>query len=169
MPMVTTMMRFGFAALTLGAWLGMSSVAPVRGDDYCNTCNDCNSCQKRHCWSGLFSKCDGCGRRWCCGHKHSCHSCNGGSCCDGRYHPPGLVPTGPHLLGMEGGGGFVGAGDPYFAGRRYYRWHPETPYTQTSGHLTGGQYPMIYWPTDTTQEGFYHQHVPRWRPLWAAY
>jgi hypothetical protein len=165
--MFTSIMRFGFAALTLGAWLGMGVAAPVQADDYCESCD---SCAKRHPWSGLFSRCDMCGQRWCTCHKHSWHSCNGRADCGRRYHPRGLVPTGPHMLSMDGSAGtFAQPGDPELTGRRYYRWLPESPYTTTSGHLHGGQYPMIYWPTDTTQQGFYHQHVPRWRPLWAAY
>lgn len=165
--MVTTIMRFGIAALTLGAWLGMSNVAQVQADDYCY---DCNACQKRHCWSGLFSRCGMCGHRWCTCHKHSCHSCNGHCGYDRRYNLPGSVATGPFIMGANGqAGGVEQVGDSYSAGRRYYRWYPETPFTQTGGRLQGGQYPVIYWPTDTTQLGVYHQHVPHWRPLWAAY
>ncbi|MCA9080294.1 MAG: hypothetical protein KDA58_07020 [Planctomycetaceae bacterium] len=50
----------------------------------------------------------------------------------------------------------------------YQQWYPQqwnaqqVAYQQQSGY---GQAPQtVYWPTDTTQLGYYYQQVPQWRP-----
>lgn len=50
-------------------------------------------------------------------------------------------------------------------GVQYTSFYPHT-WAGMEGPATGvvPQYPMVYMPTDTTQLGFYYQHVPFWQP-----
>lgn len=50
-------------------------------------------------------------------------------------------------------------------GVQYTSFYPHT-WAGMEGPATGEVpvYPMAYMPTDTTQLGFYHQHVPFWQP-----
>lgn len=49
-------------------------------------------------------------------------------------------------------------------GVQYNSYYPAA-WHGTEGALAGGvTYPMVYQPTDTTQLGFYYQHVPFWQP-----
>ncbi|MDP1797770.1 MAG: hypothetical protein Q8K78_09825 [Planctomycetaceae bacterium] len=50
-------------------------------------------------------------------------------------------------------------------GVQYTNFYPHT-WAGTEGPAVGEvpQYPMAYMPTDTTQLGFYSQHVPFWQP-----
>ncbi len=53
----------------------------------------------------------------------------------------------------------------YRRGVQYNSYYPSAWYGTPGGGLTGGQaYPMVYQPTDTTQLGYYYQHVPFWMP-----
>lgn len=45
----------------------------------------------------------------------------------------------------------------------YNTWYPNQWYGLPGSGLAGG-YPMVYQPTDTTQLGYYYQHVPFWTP-----
>ncbi len=48
----------------------------------------------------------------------------------------------------------------------YDRYQPTTPYTMRgTADASGPQPPMVYWPTDTTQKGFYGRRVPTWQPM----
>lgn len=50
-------------------------------------------------------------------------------------------------------------------GVQYMHYYPQT-WAGMEGPAVGEvpQYPMVYMPTDTTQLGFYYQHVPFWQP-----
>lgn len=45
----------------------------------------------------------------------------------------------------------------------YYRYHASAFYG--AGLKYAAAYPTVYTPTDTTQLGYYYQHVPHWRPM----
>ncbi len=48
---------------------------------------------------------------------------------------------------------------------QYNQYFPNAWYgTPNGGIAPGVAYPQIYQPTDTTQLGFYYQHVPFWQP-----
>ena len=48
---------------------------------------------------------------------------------------------------------------------QYQRYWPSKPYGQSGSTVRGGsRYPSVYMPSDTTQLGYYYQHVPTWRP-----
>jgi len=46
----------------------------------------------------------------------------------------------------------------------YRNYWPNKFYGQPGAFAGGHRYPMVYQPTDTTQLGFYYQHVPQWLP-----
>ena len=81
------------------------------------------------------------------GHCRS-HGCFQESYCkkspDYGYSPPAKYPL--HRRGVE-----------------YNTYFPNQWYGLPGGGLAGG-YPMVYQATDTTQLGFYYQHVPFWQP-----
>lgn len=52
----------------------------------------------------------------------------------------------------------------YRQGVQYNSYFPNGWYGTPNGGITGPVYPMIYQPTDTTQLGYYYQHVPFWQP-----
>ena len=53
----------------------------------------------------------------------------------------------------------------YRRGVQYNQYYPSAWYGTAGGGLAPGQtYPMVYMPTDTTQLGYYYQHVPFWMP-----
>ena len=82
------------------------------------------------------------------GHCRSGHGCFQESYCkkspDYGYSPPAKYPL--HRRGVE-----------------YNTYFPNQWYGLPGGGLAGG-YPMVYQATDTTQLGFYYQHVPYWQP-----
>ncbi len=50
-------------------------------------------------------------------------------------------------------------------GVQYQHFYPSAwAGTETAAAADVPRYPMAYMPTDTTQLGFYHQHVPFWQP-----
>lgn len=49
-------------------------------------------------------------------------------------------------------------------GVQYNSLFPNQWYGTPGGGYGGESYPMVYQPTDTTQLGFYYQHVPSWQP-----
>ncbi len=52
----------------------------------------------------------------------------------------------------------------YRAGVAYNKMWPDQWTGQTANRATNYQYPTVYMPTDTTQLGYYYQHVPYWQP-----
>ena len=85
-------------------------------------------------------------------HGRGCHGCLGGGMfrehmChhspDHGYSPPAKYPL--HRRGVE-----------------YTNYYPQHWYGTGPG--LPSQAPMVYAPTDTTQLGFYYQHVPFWQP-----
>lgn len=52
----------------------------------------------------------------------------------------------------------------YRQGVQYNQYFPAGWYGTANGGITGPVYPTIYQPTDTTQLGYYYQHVPFWQP-----
>lgn len=107
------------------------------------------NCPNGDCYQGGGG---GWGRGWGGG---SCHSgnCMGGGlfghgCCHGSASGNAWVRP-PAVWGLSR------TPNTY----RYY-WN-----SQLAGvpSVSGGPYPMVYQPTDTTQMGFYYQSVPRWQ------
>jgi hypothetical protein len=50
----------------------------------------------------------------------------------------------------------------------YDRWYPQQWYSFNNGQAVPrhpANPPTVYWPTDTTQLGFYYKHVPYWQPV----
>jgi hypothetical protein len=80
-----------------------------------------------------------------CRHKHWFreHYCKHSP--DHGYASPGKIPI-------------------YRQGVQYNSYFPVGWYGTANGNMTGPVYPTIYQPTDTTQLGFYYQHVPFWQP-----
>lgn len=92
-------------------------------------------CPKGHCWHGHCCH----HKHWCCEH-YGCHSPDYG------FSVPEKNPI-------------------YRRGVQYNRYFPAGWYGTPGGGITPGViYPTIYQPTDTTQLGFYYQHVPFWMP-----
>lgn len=96
------------------------------------------------------------------------------------YGNSGNCPTGdcPHCYGHHGHGCFqetyckkspdYGYSPPakyplHRRGVQYQTYFPNQWYGLPGGGLAGG-YPMVYQATDTTQLGYYYQHVPFWQP-----
>ncbi|HWL09804.1 MAG TPA: hypothetical protein VNQ76_15460 [Planctomicrobium sp.] len=79
-------------------------------------------------------------------------------------------PQGRHA-GHGGHGHYVRTFSPpvkrpiYRTGVAYYKMWPNS-WTGNEGAypVTNHQYPTVYMPTDTTQLGYYYQHVPYWQP-----
>lgn len=85
-----------------------------------------------------------------CDHCQAGHGCNlfRETYCknspDHGYSPPAKYPL--HRRGVQ-----------------YNAYFPNQWYG-LPGSGVGGSYPMVYQPTDTTQLGFYYQHVRSWQP-----
>jgi hypothetical protein len=90
------------------------------------------------CPPGNCPTCD-CYRGHGCFQEHYCKKSP-----DYGYSPPAKYPL--HRRGVE-----------------YNTYFPNQWYGLPGGGLAGG-YPMVYQATDTTQLGFYYQHVPYWQP-----
>lgn len=168
-------MKHGRIAMVIGVML-MSGGVVVRADDDCNDNNCQQGCWDRFkCWC-KGDDCDGCRR-----HCHGCKGCcKCGNCCgyvqlgqysdirDTRlysaqgYDVPVAVPLAPIVKHTYHYGWGVPSSRLVRVGAQYNKWYPDQPFTQTGGRLPGGVYPVIYQPTDTTQLGAYHMHVPRW-------
>ena len=107
-----------------------------------------SSCQNGNCQNGYSQggyvygsgQCDTCqGGRGCLLGEYYCkHSPDYG------YSPPAKYPL--HRRGVE-----------------YTNYYPANWYG-AGGPAIQSQAPMVYAPTDTTQMGFYYQHVPFWQP-----
>lgn len=80
------------------------------------------------------------------------------------YNVPVAVPLPPVVRSTYNYGWGVPSSRLIRVGARYTQNQPEVPFTQSGGRLPGGQYPMVYQPTDTTQTGFYYVNTPRWMP-----
>lgn len=148
-------------------------------------CHSGNHCHGGWGHGGLGNGCWGHGG-WCnhCGCWHGCNGCSacgclGGPCIvavnpgysdprDGQlysaqgFNVPVAVPLAPVVKQQYNYGWGVPSSRITRVGAQYSKWHPDTLYSQTGGQLVGGQYQTIYQPTDTTQQGFYYVHVPRW-------
>lgn len=178
------------AALVVGLILVSGASIPVQGQDW-NNCDNCQECPpKKKCgllgWcKGCFGKkndpcddpcneCNGCrGLRKCrsCHDNCRCYKAVTPGYCDPRdtqlysaqgFGVPVAVPQAPMVKTYNYGWGIPSS--RLSQSPTYGRWYPDTWYSQNGGNLVGGQYPMVYQPTDTTQLGFYHTHVPRWQP-----
>jgi hypothetical protein len=91
------------------------------------------------------------------------HGCYGH--CHGHCHLKGLFRE--HYCTHSPDHGFsVPEKSPiYRRGVQYNRYYPNSWYGAPGTNISPGVvYPMIYQPTDTTQLGFYYQHVPFWMP-----
>ncbi len=102
---------------------------------------------------------EGCPDGSCYGHGH----CYGH--CHGNCHLKGLFRE--HYCTHSPDHGFsVPEKNPiYRRGVQYNRYYPNSWYGAPGTNISPGVvYPTIYQPTDTTQLGFYYQHVPFWQP-----
>jgi hypothetical protein len=171
MPIQNT--KRGWTALAVGILLMSGAGASARDSDECDVCADQTRWQKICTWcTSDHGKCKRC---------HRCKNhCRGACRCykqldpgyvDSRdtqlyaaqgYNVPIAVPLAPVVKHQYNYGWGVPSTRLTRVGAHYTQWTPETPYSQTGGGLPGGQYPMVYQPTDTTQQGFYYVHVPRW-------
>jgi hypothetical protein len=152
--------------------LSVASLSARAGDE-------CDECQEGTRWDRFCS--------WCtsdhakCKRCHRCKKhCRGACRCrkalnpgyfDPRdtelysaqgYNLPVAVPLAPVVKHQYNYGWGVPSSRLTRVGAHYTQWNPETPYSQTGGGFVGDQYPVIYQPTDTTQQGFYYLHVPKW-------
>lgn len=91
-------------------------------------------CQNGNCRNGNCQSGHGCFGERYCGKNSPDHG----------YSPPAKYPL--HRRGVP-----------------YTNNFPNQWYGLPGSELAGG-YPMVYQPTDTTQLGFYYQHVPYWQP-----
>lgn len=128
------------------------------GDAYCDGCpggiggcphcngGGCPHCFGGHCFGGhcFGGHCMHSKLGQCLACKFREHYCCDGS--DHGYSPPGKTPI-------------------WRRGVQYNQYYPAGWYgTPNGGIAPGVVYPQVYVPTDTTQLGFYYQHVPFWHP-----
>ena len=98
---------------------------------------------------------DGSGAGYCPGQGYPCngHGCFGKGCFAEHYckHSPdyGYSPPAKYPLQRRG--------------VEYQNYYPAQWYGAGGDYLPATA-PMVYSPTDTTQLGFYYQHVPFWQP-----
>lgn len=152
--------------------------------DGCPTCRhghrhghgDCDACRGGHGGRGLAGTgCDNCRGKGCRG------GCLGGGCYkpvvgwyqDPRdsevysavgYNVPVAVPLPPVVKYQYQYGWGLPASRLTRVTNTYQRYYPYEQFTQKGGRIPGGP-PVIYQPTDTTQQGFYSVHAPRWVPV----
>jgi hypothetical protein len=162
--------KLNIACLTLAAGLILlgGPVAVTRAQEVCaeeECCEEGGSGFRDRC-KGLFGR--GCRRRNNCRHWQAVDA----NYCDPRdmqlhsdqgYGVPIAVPLAPTVRHTYHYGWGMPSSRLVRVGARYNQWHPDTLYSQSGGSYGGGQFPMIYQPTDTTQLGAYHVHAPRWR------
>lgn len=167
--------KSAWAALAVGALLLSGVGGSVRADDNCDDCEgsrwqrftnwchggNCHGC--RRCRGGY-----GGGAAYGSGAFNHYHALNGGYC-DQRdtrlysaqgYNVPVAVPLAPVVKHTYNYGWGVPSSRLTRVGAQYNQWYPTTTFSQNGGSLPGS-YP-IYQPTDTTQQGAYYVHVPRW-------
>jgi hypothetical protein len=102
-------------------------------------CPQCRGSGCKHCFGhGCQHGCLGC----CLGNKFQEHYCTNSP--DYGYSIPGKYPI--ERRGVQ-----------------YVNYFPASWYGSGGGGAAVA-YPMVYQPTDTTQLGFYYQHVPFWMP-----
>ncbi|HLJ12521.1 MAG TPA: hypothetical protein VKU82_15105 [Planctomycetaceae bacterium] len=115
--------------------------------------------------------CRGRGCRFCRGNVLGCFLPMDPNYCDFRdtriysaqgYNVPVTIPLAPVVRVFNYGWGVPSV--RYSQAGPYAAWYPDRPFTQTGGNLPGGRYPMVYYPTDTTQLGAYYNYVPTWQP-----
>ncbi len=123
-------------------------------------------CPDGTCQFATYGPCGPCGPgcgNSCC-HEKLCHILHWLSpyhC--GCTHPPDHGWAPPLKVPMNG----YATGEPGSIGRvpvRYQRTFPASWTGESTGARSGFRYPMAYWPTDTTQLGYYYQQVPTWIP-----
>jgi hypothetical protein len=162
--------KSAWAALAVGALLLTGVGASVHAQE----CDDCqesgwrravNWCRRDHfCRGGHCHGSAGYGS----GALNHYHALNGGYC-DPRdmqlyaaqgYDVPVAVPLAPVVRRTYNYGWGLPSSRLVRVGAQYTQWYPNTQFSQTGGRLPG-QYP-VYLPTDTTQQGAYYVHTPRW-------
>jgi hypothetical protein len=116
--------------------------------------DDCPDCQPRKMKAQRCPKCYGHGCDHC---KHHCW----GSCCLGKFREHYCTNSPDHGFSIPAKYPVYRRGVEYNA---YFpnQWLGADGTSNFPG--SGATYPMVYMPTDTTQLGFYHQHVPFWQP-----
>jgi hypothetical protein len=119
----------------------------------CNSCpqGNCQACPSGGCRSGCRSGACGRGCFRCCGHIH--------------HFLAWLDPNGPCTVSPDHG---------WSPPAKQAIWRRGVPYTKFfpdgwTGNAAGAptmRVGHVYMPTDTTQLGYYYQHVPYWQPNW---
>ncbi len=108
--------------------------ASFHGHRHTAVYGDSGSCPTGECQNGNCQTGHGCFAERYCGKNSPDHG----------YSPPAKYPL--HRRGVQ-----------------YTSNFPNQWYGLPGSELAGG-YPMVYQATDTTQLGFYYQHVPYWQP-----
>jgi hypothetical protein len=164
--------------LTCGAGLvnadDIADVGIVRISDQppgavpCNSGNcqtGVNGCPTGHCNTGC--------RGGYCGHGRCGYGCRPG--CGHRCHCTGhicrflswLDPLGGCTLPPDAGWDPPGKVPMWRRGVAYNKFYPDAWTGSPTAPAVPGmpRAPWVYMPTDTTQLGFYYQHVPYWLPV----
>jgi hypothetical protein len=114
---------------------------------------------------GLYGDCPDCYGGY--GGAGKCPHCWGRGCY-GKPHPHLAALFHPHYCCTAPGAGFSipGKRPIYRRSAQYTNYFPAIWYGSPSANPYAGApvFPMVYQPTDTTQLGFYYQHVPFWMP-----
>lgn len=103
------------------------------------------------------------------GHVHSGYGVSGGDCptgdCYGGKHKSGSFSERYCKNSPDHGFSIPGKWPIHRRGVQYTSYYPHT-WASAEGYVAADvpAYPMVYMPTDTTQLGFYYQHVPFWQP-----
>jgi hypothetical protein len=100
-----------------------------------------------------------------CGYGHGCHRrCHCGRCIHGFLS--WLNPHGACTVSPDHGWAPPGKVALWRRGVAYNKFFPDA-WTGQPVVAPAVRVGHVYMPTDTTQLGYYYQHVPYWRPNWA--
>ncbi len=151
-----------------------------RWDRFCSWCSGSNRCHRCHylrsacrCYRGVNGGYGGYGGAYGAGAGYGggYGIGYGGSVYDVRdaqaysaqgYNIPIAVPLAPVVKQTYNYGWGLPSSRLTRVGMQYTQWYPDVPFSQTGGYLPAGTNPPVYQPTDTTQQGFYYVHAPRW-------
>jgi hypothetical protein len=131
----------------------------------CNTCpqGNCQTCPSGGCPSGCGRACGhGCGRGCGRGCGHGCFHC----CGHIHHFLAWLDPHGPCTVSPDHGWSPPAKQALWRRSVAYNKFFPDG-WTGAPAAAPVTRVGHVYMPTDTTQLGYYYQHVPYWQPNWA--